>query len=270
LPGHLLRSVYTDHSGQPVLSLGSYHVDQTTPFSQRWGGWYVTGKHGKNVHLGNTIASSKIAHEREVDLAPGQNLTSLDKFVEPKEYVAPHSDIVALMVLEHQVGMHNQLTRAMMNSVSALHDEAALNRELKKEPGHRWGSTTSRLNDAVKKLVEQTLFIDEATWTEKIESSNDFAREFTARGIKDSKGRSLREFDLSKRMFKYPCSYLIYSESFDRLPEETKTLFWQRMDEILSGRDQSKEFSHLSAADRAAIREILIETKPGAKLMAPN
>jgi len=33
---------------------------------------------------------------------------------------------------------------------------------------------------------------------------------------------------------------LIYSESFDALPAEAKEQFYQRLGEVLSGRDQSK------------------------------
>jgi hypothetical protein len=43
VPGHLVRSLYVDVSGQPMLSAGSRMVDHTTPIEQRWGGWYVTG-----------------------------------------------------------------------------------------------------------------------------------------------------------------------------------------------------------------------------------
>jgi len=84
-----------------------------------------------------------------------------------------------------------------------------------------------------------------------------------ARGPRDAKGRSLRDFDLQKRIFKYPCSYLIYSEAFDAIPEPAKKYIYRRLFEILSGRDQSPEFASLSSQDRRAILEILVATKPG-------
>ena len=82
-------------------------------------------------------------------------------------------------------------------------------------------------------------------------------------GPRDSHGRSLRDFDLERRIFRYPCSYLIYSPAFDALPVAVREYVSKRLNEILSGEDQTAEFQHLSAEDRRAIREILAETKPG-------
>ena len=62
-------------------------------------------------------------------------------------------------------------------------------------------------------------------------------------------------------MLKYPCSYLIYSEAFDGLSAESKEYVWQRLWDILSGKDPSDKFAHLAAADRQAIVEILRDTK---------
>src|SRR5262245_32377904 len=43
IPGHVVRSVFSDAAGLPILSSGTYRVDQTTALEKRWGGWYVTG-----------------------------------------------------------------------------------------------------------------------------------------------------------------------------------------------------------------------------------
>jgi hypothetical protein len=63
-------------------------------------------------------------------------------------------------------------------------------------------------------------------------------------------------------LFKYPLSYLVYSESFETLPAAVKEYVEQRLGEILSGQDTSAEFAHVTAADRQAIREILADTAP--------
>jgi hypothetical protein len=97
---------------------------------------------------------------------------------------------------------------------------------------------------------------------QKVIGSSAFAREFAARGIRDSKGRSLRDFDLSTRIFRYPCSYLIYSDAFDALPEPAKGYVYHRLLEILSGQDKSQDFAKLSGEDRRAVLEILLATKP--------
>ena len=262
VPGHLVRSVYVDAGGLPVLSMGTQRVDHSSPIEKRWGGWYVTGTHGKQLHLGNLVINSTRQTE-PVDNASGQNVTELDSRFKTSAYLSPHSDLVALMVLEHQAEAHNLLTRANFQTREALHAEAGLNRDLKEPPAHRWESTTTRIKHASEALVKYLLFCGEAPITSKLQGTTTFADEFSQRGPRDSKGRSLRDFDLERRLFKYPCSYLIYSRSFDALPAEAKDVVLRRMFEVLSGADHSREFEHLSVEDRAAILEILRDTKPG-------
>jgi hypothetical protein len=166
------------------------------------------------------------------------------------------------MVLEHQSEAHNLLTRASFQTREALFAEAALNRDLKEPADHRWESTKTRIRSASESLVRYMLFSDEAPLKSPVHGSTTFAEEFTSKGIRDPLGRSLRDFDLETRLFKYPCSYLIYSKSFDALPEEAKSLVLHRLWEVLSGQDRSREFSHLSDDDRKTILEILRATKP--------
>ena len=68
---------------------------------------------------------------------------------------------------------------------------------------------------------------------------------------------ALAAFAARKRLFRYPYSYLIYSAAFDALPGPVKDYVFQRLWDVLSGKDTSKEFAHLSVADRRAILEIL-------------
>ncbi len=264
VPGHMVRSVYPDAGGYPILSSGTYRIDHTSPFRQRWGGWYVSGTHGKQSHLGNLIiASSEDKTDPEnADNSSGQNVKDLSTKLNTSRYLTPHSDIVALMVLEHQGMAHNLLTRANFETRAALHYEAALNRELKQPADHRWDSTKSRIKSAAEPLVRYLLFSGEAPLTEQVAGTSGFAENFATAALKDSRGRSLRDFDLQTRLFKYPCSYLIYSPSFDALPDEVKEYTFKRIFEILISDDTSREFSHLSKSDRQAILEILRETKP--------
>ncbi len=261
VPGHLVRSVYVDAGGLPVLSMGTHRIDHSSPIEKRWGGWYVTGTHGNQSHLGNLVMTSTRQTE-PVNNAAGQNVTDLDSRFKTSAYLSPHSDLIALMVLEHQAEAHNLLTRANFQTREALHAEAGLNRDLKEPREHRWDSTTTRIKHASESLVKYLLFSGEAPITSKLQGTTAFANEFSQRGPRDSKGRSLRDFDLERRLFKYPCSYLIYSRSFDALPGEARSVVLRRMWEVLSGADRSREFSHLSDEDRAAILEILRETKP--------
>jgi hypothetical protein len=261
LPGQVVRSVYADADGQPILAAGTFRIDHSSPLKQRWGGWYVTGKSGKQTHLGNLIIEGKRVPD-DLENKDGVNVTDLGPYFKTSAYLTPHSDIVALMVLEHQAQAHNLITRANFLTRIALHDEAELNKALGQSAKGHSDSTTRRIKNAGEPLVKYLLFSEEAQLTDAVEGTSAFAREFARRGPFDNKGRSLRDFDLRKRMFKYPCSYVIYSAAFDGLPAEVKEYVYRRLWEVLTGKDTGKEFAHLSGADRQAVLEILRETKP--------
>ncbi|MGE3317615.1 MAG: hypothetical protein AB7O26_21095 [Planctomycetaceae bacterium] len=271
IPGFVVRSVFTDSDGLPILSEGGFRVDHSTPIEDRWGGWYVTGTHGAQPHLGNLIVR-KTPVRRPVLNPEGQNLSKLDGRFPVGNYLAPHSDLVALMVFEHQAMLHNLITQANFAARQALHYEAELNEALGDPPGYRRESTTRRIADAGDRLVKGLLFVDEAPIASKIAGTSGFAGSFSAVGPRDRRGRSLREFDLSKRMFRYPCSYLIYSPQFDALHPEMRSYVAERLRAVLlnsddggektQGKEQLNAFKHLSPEDRLAIWEILNETKP--------
>jgi hypothetical protein len=261
-PGLLVRSVYPDGDGLPILSAGSFRTDHTSPLKERWGGWYVTGTSGKQKHLGNLVVRDRREPE-QIDNTAGTNVTDLAGRLDTSPYLTAHSDLVALMVLEHQAEGHNLLTRANLQTRLALRDEAALNKELNQPAGYRWESTTSRIRAAAEPLVKYLLFSGEAELTDPVHGTSGFAAEFARRGPRDARGRSLRDFDLRRRLFKYPCSYLIYSTAFDALPGAVKDYVLQRLADVLSGKDTSTDFAHLTAADRRAVLEILLATKPG-------
>ncbi|HZT80191.1 MAG TPA: hypothetical protein VFA26_08215, partial [Gemmataceae bacterium] len=260
-PGHLIRSVYPDPAGLPMLASGSYRIDHTSPLEQRWGGWYVTGTSGKQKHLGNLIVRGRQRPEA-VDNTAGVNVTSLKGRCDTSGYLTPHSDIVALMVLEHQAQAHNLITRAGMETRIALYQAAEMNKALGRPADYRSDGTTHRIEAAAEPLVRYLLFCEEAKLTDTIRGTSGFAEEFVKRGPRDPRGRSLRDLDLKRRLFTYPCSYLICSAAFDALPDPVKDRVLQRLYDVLSGKDTSADFAHLTAADRRAVLEILLATKP--------
>jgi hypothetical protein len=262
VPGFVIRSVFSDTAGFPILGSGTFQIDDSSPLAHRWGGWYVTGTHGHQKHMGNLIVTNKEQPPEEIDNSHGMNVTSLDGRFDRAKYLADSSDIVALLVMEHQTTAHNLLAAASLQTRLALAQEAVLNRALKQPAGYRWDSTNSRIRAVAEPLVNYLFFRDEAALTEPIRGTTRFADDFAARGPRDKRGRSLRDFDLTRRVFKYPLSYLIYSPAFDALPGEVKTYVSRRMGEILSGGPAGREFPGLSAADRMAIVEILKDTKP--------
>ena len=260
VPGNLVRSVYSDKAGLPIFSAGTYSTNHESPFSQRWGGWYVSGRHGSQTHMGNVCVQDKDNPEK-LDTAAGSNVTDLSTLFDTKPYLTPHSDLIALMTLEHQSHMHNLITRSGFDARMALWYNEALNKAFNEQPNHRSESTQRRLKNAGESLLRYLLFVDEAPLAEPISGTSGFTEEFSKLGPRDSLGRSLRDFDLKSRLFKYPCSYLIYSEQFDQLPGEVKSHFYKRLHEILTGVDKKPEYAKLSGADRRAVLEILRETK---------
>jgi hypothetical protein len=264
VPGHFVRSVVPDRTGAPIFSAGTHLTTHASPLDQRWGGWYVTGTHGKQSHMGN-VTSTDTTQGRDgdvkLDTAAGANRVDLDPLVNTAPYLTPHSDIVALMVLEHQTQTHNAITLAGYEARIALYQQDGMNKAFGDPPGTMSDGTRRRIEGAAEKLVRQFLFVDEIKLTDPIAGTSPFARDYARHAARDAKGRSLRDFDLTRRMFKYPCSDLIGSEAFDALPPPARSRVYLRLSEILTGKDQTPTFAHLSPDDRRAILEILRATR---------
>ncbi|HEX6997943.1 MAG TPA: hypothetical protein VF322_07340 [Gammaproteobacteria bacterium] len=253
VPRFIVGSGYTDADGRLVAHEGWILTSDRTPLKNRWGGWYVSGYHGTQVHLGNVIIRSFDDFERLDSLRVG-NREDLDGLVDTSPYLTNRSDIVALMILEHQVHVQNAITRVSWD----VRDRLA-------EGGLDAGASpaaAAQLAATVEPLVEALFLAGEAPLTDRIRGTSGFAEEFQRRGPRDAQGRSLRDLDLERRLFKYPLSYLVYSDAFAALPEAAKGQVYRRMAEILGGEDDSGKYAHLSAADRAAILEILRDTAP--------
>jgi len=222
VPGVMLKSVLTRPSGYPVGGAKTYVTGQESPLSQRWGGWYVTALRGAESGMGNRV------------MADSEHPAAI-----PAGYLTSSSDIVAQLVLAHQTQMHNLITQTTYKARLALFSAGA-NSEM----------ALPRIQPPAEQLVRYLLFTNEARLDTPVAGNTSFAEDFTARGPFDSHGRSLRQFDLKTRIFRYPCSYLIYSETFDAIPTPAKQYVYQRLFEVLSGHDQSADFSNLSVVDR--------------------
>ena len=262
IPGHIVRSVFPDQNGFPILRAGTFRTYHSSPLEERWGGWYVTGTHGKQRHMGNVIAT-ETEDEATIDMEKGANVTDLSDIVDTSPYLTPHSDLVALMVLEHQVEMHNLITQANHDTRLALHDMKTINEVLGNPPDKITASTQHRIQSVAIKVVDYMLFADEEPLTDTITGTSGFTESFQKAGIRDKKGRSLRDLDLDDRLFKYPCSYLIYSESFDALPDIIRDAIYRRLYDILTGEIDEDTYLYLSNSKTRAIIDILKETKQG-------
>jgi hypothetical protein len=243
VPGLMVQSVY------PLRDENSYVNGFTTvhgsPLEQRWGGWWVTGDPGGAKHIGNVPVMYNDKGTRLPN--PTRPLPSLEGLFDLKGYPAPYSDVVALLVLAHQTNMTNLITRigweARVAATSPARDASA------------------RVTEAARDLVDYMLFVDEAPLTGPMKGGSGFAETFSAKGPRDGQGRSLRDLDLRRRLFKYPCSYMIYTPAFDGLPPVAKNAVYTRIWDVLSGRDTEPRYRSLSPQDRQAIVSILRETK---------
>jgi len=229
----VVASVIPNAEGTPAYTSAFIDtIDHRTPFSRRWGGWYVTGTHGSQKHMGNAIAADP-EHPLDLEERGTQNVTSLAGRFDLTKYPAPTSDIVALMTLEHQVGAVNRLgalgVQYRNTQRSGMTDPAILDQE-------------------IRDLVDYLVFTEEAPLEEPVKGVSAFTQTFAARGPRDRRGRSLREFDLHTRLFRYRLSYMVYSDLFDGLPTLLRNRVYTRLRDVLSERDP-------------AALEILRETK---------
>jgi hypothetical protein len=227
-PGSLMRAVAMDHR---------------TPLGSRWGSWFVTGGAGGLGHRGNEAPA--------LDPARRRDLRSVDGLFEPDGYRAATSDIGALLVFSHQTQMMNLLTRIGWEArVAGAASSGADPR------------VAQMMNGIAAEVVDYMLFIDEAALPGRVQGAAGFAERFAAGGPRDTKGRSLHELDLTRRLLKYPCSYLIYSPAFDGLAPAAKDPIYRRLWDVLSGAEAGERYRRaLSREDRQAILEILRDTK---------
>jgi len=226
------------------------HIDHSDPITRRFGGWFVTGSTGSVRSMGNEVAA--------LDARPSHELASVEGLFDAAGYPVLSSDVVAQMVLTHQAGMTNLLTRAAWEARAA---DPSLHAPFTSTPEQQ-ASISAVMTGVASEVVDYLLFVDEARLTERVRGASGFAERFSTSGPRDRKGRSLYELDLSRRLMKYPCSYLIYAPAFDALPPLAKAPVYKRLWEVLSGEEKDPRYrSALSLTDRQAIVEILRETK---------
>lgn len=224
----LARSVFPSPAGYSRPFSPDVLVQSHTPFERRWGGWYVTGQHGRQRHLGNVVSSGGDDNP-VMDKEAGANQMQLPKEVALGRYLSPHSDLVALLVQERQMDVQNALGWA--------HVAAA--RE-----------TGAELQDSMKELVDALLGEKELRLTDPVRGTSRFAEEYVGAGKRDRQGRSLRELDLTTRLYRYGCHPLIESESFDALPKPAQDSVWEELDRRLTARQDT------------TLREMLKSLKP--------
>lgn len=263
VPRVLAMSSPVDDPADTRAYTSASDVDDRTPIEHRWGGWYVTGAHGRQTHFGNMpLREESGGDQLRRLLSTRANRQTLEGYFDTASYLTDKSDIAALLVLEHQAFVQNLITRANYKVRTVLsraaHDTIGV--------PYAWADLGRRDQSVVRPMIESVVramfFADAVTPADRIQSGSGFAARFAKIAPLDSRGRSLRELDLDQRLFRYPLSYLVYSAHFDALPPYVLDYIDSRIVEVLQGQDKTGLSTRIAPADRAAITQILIDTKP--------
>ena len=270
VPRVMIMSAPVDDSADTRTFGSASEVDDRTPIAERWGGWYLSGWYqpGRGAppvtHFGNLpLRTETPGHQgdRLRELIPGRdNLGSVSAYFDTSLYLTDKSDVVALLVSEHQTFVQNLITRVLYK-VSTIMSQGGSG------PAPRsWTDIEPRRQAALKQVTEPLLralfFADAVPLSGQVITSSGFTERFAQRGPRDSEGRSLRDLKLEKRLFRYPLSYMVYTDSFNALPSFVREYLDMRIVEVLQGRDQTGISAKLAADDRAAISQILADTLP--------
>ncbi len=235
VPGFVVRSVDTDPKGEPIPGSDAQGVTHFTPISERWGGWYVSDAppdwENRSNHPGGEPSAG-----REV----------FEKRVKSNAYLRKGAEVLPMLVHDHQTHMHNYFTRVSFDA----------------QRSHAMYGHLRYLRNQVDALLRYLLLPEEAPLTSPVPANPEFMEAFRKGARKDSKGRSLKDLDLQTRVFTYPCSFLIYSDSFQQLPTALRDLVLFKLWEILTCQNEQLPFSNLSQEAKTAALEILRETLP--------
>jgi len=265
IPLLLARSALYDVNGNQVQDFsGIGNTTDQTPLAERWGGWFVTGQHGTQTHLGNLQLPDASAVARVQEHLLG-NLDTLEDqgLFDTSQYPRATSDLVALMVMEHQVTVLNQLTYVKFKAPAVL---SRANMQEALQATH-WDALSERAQRALTrmldKVVDLLLLQGSITLVEPISGNPQFRAWFEAQGPHDAQGRSLRQLDLDTRLFRYPLSYIVQTPEFANLPPYARDYLWRELMAILSGQKAHPAVAGVAAEDLRSTLEILAATSPG-------
>jgi hypothetical protein len=98
-----------------------------------------------------------------------------------------------------------------------------------------------------------------------IEGDPAFQSAFTRNAMPSSDGRSLKDFQLLNRLFKYRCSYMVYSLTFQSSDPALKgNRARANSGKVLDGTDPEGRYAYLTTSEKKNIQRILAETLPDA------
>ena len=257
LPGLLARSVFSDGNGRSLKSVNTFErIGHQVPFEERWGGWLVSGQVGAAKHMGNALAS---VEGRKPKLHPAKQPS---EFFDPDLHLRADSDVLAMLLHDHQISMHHWMMEAHYRVRQGLFD-AKVKDESRASLEAIESEDREDLERCLDRLMRYLLFADEAPMGEVAwKDGGDYRKVFLANRKQTADGRSLKDLRLRERIFEYRCSYMIYSNAFAALPLSLREEVYHRLHHLLTtGAD---DVDHLGQGEREGILSILTETLPEA------
>ncbi len=187
------------------------------------------------------------------------DVDDLRQLLDVRPYPTDKSDVVALLVLEHQQHVQNLIARANFKARKLLaSNDAGADTSWEALPAKVQG----RVGKLAESLVEAMLLTGEAPLAGPTRGTSGFDAWFQRQGPRDVRGRSLRDLDLTSRLFRHRLSYMVYSEAFAGLPASVRERVYARFAGILSAKDAEEPYTQLGRSERATIAEILGDTSP--------
>lgn len=249
VPGLTISSVVPGPRGGSMDSFRDELSGHQIPFSSRFGGWHVTGDHHLGKHWGNLIGNFVDGELVTQPVLAGERFDF-------SRYLVETSDILAHLLLEHQIGFLNRVFEATYRARSYVFASGG---------GPLTDAQEASLDRVADELVRYLLFADEAALPgDGLAGDAALVEAFLRKKKEDPEGRSLRDLDLRSRMFTYRCSYMIYSEAFAAMPAPVRGRVWSRLGKALGvDRSETGNFDYLPAAEKLAIRSILRNTLAG-------
>ena len=259
VPGHTVRSVHPYPDGQVDFSSGTHIISDASPHSERFGGWWVTGKHLALNHEGNSFVrgSGGMDNPLRANRTPEKLPAGI---INLKDYMAGTSDVVAQLILQHQTVVHNRITAVTYGTTLALADDASIGESLGNKSGELLGSTVSRIRHSCESLLEVMFFVDEAPFPAPIDGDKRTMLDFVKQGPRDANQQTLRQLDLRTRLFRYRLSFLVHSAGFKQLPIQARSYCWIRIKAALAN-PNDRLTTKLDPSERKTIHEILQATE---------
>lgn len=246
VPGIVIKSVVPGPTGGSLDSFRQERTGHDIPFHERFGGWYVTGKSAIADHWGNTFGRYNGGELTKVSLDPATRFDA-------SKYLLPTSDILPQLVHEHQAGFINRVVHAGYAARGILHSSQ----------GKLTPEQAAQLDEQARIVTRYVLFADEAPLpTGGVQGDAAFKTDFLRNRHAGPMGASLKDFDLKTRMFRYRCSYLVYSPIFTALPKELKERIYRQMAAALNWTKPAAEYAYLPTPEKQAIVAILRQTMP--------